>query len=172
MLSELWEIYETALLALVIWREARSEGELGMRGVACSIRNRVKHPAWWGKDFGSVIGKKFQYSSMATPGDPQLIRYPDANDASFAEALQIADALLHDEPVANPVPHADSFYDISISAPSWATPDCFVGEIGRIRFYNVDKDWEMEIFHSTNIPVAPIAVEKPAEKSLWERLWR
>ena len=150
MLSELWELYETALLALVIWREARSEGELGMRAVACSIRNRVERPTWWGNSYASVISKKYQYSSIGAPGDPQLIRYPDMNDSAFAEALQIADMMIGDEPVANPVSGADSFFDDSISAPAWATPECFVGQVGRIKFFNVDRDYE-----APRIPRAP-----------------
>src|SRR5512135_2890358 len=121
-LSELWETWETAIVALTLWREARGEGEIGMRAVACSIRNRVNRPSWWGNDYGSVVTKRLQYSSMSAPGDPQLSRYPDAMDPAFAQALDLADDLIHDEPIDNPVVGADSFYDISISAPSWATP--------------------------------------------------
>lgn len=169
-LSELWELYETALLALCIWREARGEGEIGMRAVACSIRNRVQRPSWWGSSFADVIGKKYQYSSMAAPGDPQLIRYPDMNDAAFAEALQIADAIVNEEDIENPVVGADSFYDVSISAPSWATPQCFVKQIGRIRFYNVDLDYQLP---AANVPMAETVLTpvQPPEKSWWQKLW-
>lgn len=169
-LSELWELYETALLALVIWREARGEGELGMRAVACSIHNRVERPTWWGTSYASVIGKKYQYSSMAAPGDPQLIRYPDMNDSMFAEALQIADAIIADEPIGNPVAGADSFYDVSIPPPDWATPECFVGQVGRIRFFNVDHDYEAPVRPLPITTLPPVAETKPA-KSWWEKMW-
>lgn len=169
-LSELWELYETALLALVSWREARGEGELGMRAVACSIRNRVERPSWWGTSYATVISKKYQYSSMAAPGDPQLIRYPDMNDSAFAEALQIADMIIAEEPVANPVSGADSFYDVSIPPPSWATPDCFVGQIGSIRFYNVDHDYESPVL-TKPAPIQPQVTESKPAKSWWEKVW-
>jgi N-acetylmuramoyl-L-alanine amidase len=172
VLSELWtEIWEIAILALVVWREARGEGELGMRAVAWSIRNRVEHPAWWGTDYGSVIAKREQYSSMTHAGDQQLSRFPAGDDASFAQALEIAYALIHDEPMVNPVPTADSFYDTSISAPNWATPDCYVGTVGRIRFYNVDHDFEVQV---VRFPLSPTVAElpaKPPEKNWWQKLW-
>jgi N-acetylmuramoyl-L-alanine amidase len=136
-----WESYRHVLLALVIWREARGEGPLCMTAVACSIRNRVSRPGWWGKDYISVISKKWQYSSMSAPGDPQLIIYPQIGDAAFDKALEIADQVIN-EVVKNPVPGADSFYDDSISPPRWATKDTFVAKIGRMNFHNLDKDIE------------------------------
>lgn len=142
-MNALWKSYELALLALVIWREARSEGVEGMVAVGCSIRNRVKRPSWWGKDYISVITKKWQYSSMAAPGDSQLIRYPQAGDLAFEQALQIAEWVIMGV-VTNPVPGADSFYDDSIPPPKWATPETFVAKIGRIVFHNLDRDIEKE----------------------------
>lgn len=142
-----------------------------MRAVGCSIRNRVDHPAWWGNDYGSVIGKKFQYSSMAAPGDPQLIRFPGAGDAEFAEALQIADALVNHEPIANPTPCADSFYDTSIPPPAWATPECYVGTVGRLRFYNVDHDYE-RVEVPAIVPVIPMASNTGDVFGAWWRRWK
>lgn len=136
-----WKSYQHVLLALVIWREARGEGKQCMTAVAFSIRNRVQRPAWWGKSYIQVITKKWQYSSMAAPGDPQLITYPQDNDPEFDAALQIADDVITGR-VKNPVPGADSFYDDSIPAPKWATLDTFVKKIGRIIFHNLDKDNE------------------------------
>jgi spore germination cell wall hydrolase CwlJ-like protein len=43
----------------------------------------------------------------------------------------------------NPVPGADSYYDTSIKAPVWATDDKFVRQIGRLRFYNLQADFEV-----------------------------
>ena len=172
MLSELWsEVWEVGLLALVIWREARGEGELGMRAVAWTVRNRVEHPTWWGTDYGSVIAKREQYSSMTHAGDPQLSRFPLADDASFAQALEIAYAIVNDEPIGNPVATADSFYDTSIAAPNWATPDCYVGTVGRIRFYNVDRDFEAPVIKASPSPIIAELPGKPREKNWWNKLW-
>ncbi len=48
--------------------------------------------------------------------------------------------------VPNPAPGADSYYDISLDAigkaPDWATPERFVRQLGRLKFYNVDRDHE------------------------------
>lgn len=136
-----WQWWEVCLLALVVWREARGCEHDAQVAVACSIRNRVDNPKWWGNDYVSVITKKWQYSSMAATGDPQLIIYPQANDHEFEECLGIAD-MVHRRMMNNPLGGSDSYIDISIPDPPWATPDCFVGQIGRLRFFNVDHDIE------------------------------
>jgi N-acetylmuramoyl-L-alanine amidase len=142
-MSPIWKAYQLTLLALVIWREARGAGTQAMTAVGCSIRNRVTRPAWWGKDYIAVITKKWQYSSIAAPADPQLIKYPQTGDLQFDQALLIAEWVLNGT-VANPMPGADSYFDDSIKPPKWATPETFVGKIGRISFYNLDKDTETE----------------------------
>jgi N-acetylmuramoyl-L-alanine amidase len=151
--NSLERIYSTVLLALVIWREARGEGEAAWRAVGCSIRNRVIRPSWWGRDFVEVVTKKWQYSSMAAPGDPQLILYPKLGDSRFHEILNLAGGII-DGLIESPVPGADSYFDDSIAPPKWATPDKFVGKIGRLNFYNLDSDCEA-------IQRQPIATIRP-----------
>jgi N-acetylmuramoyl-L-alanine amidase len=141
-MNPLWKSYQLSLLALVMWREARGEGIKAMTAVGCSIRNRVQRPSWWGKDYIGVITKKWQYSSMAAPGDPQLILYPQSTDATFEQALQAAQWVMDGTVVTN-APGADSYYDDSIPAPKWATPETFVAKIGRLNFHNLDKDTEI-----------------------------
>ena len=141
MSKELWAKYELALLALVIWREARSEGPEAMLAVGCSIRNRVQRPSWWGKNYISVITKKWQYSSIGDPNDPQLIKYPQVDDAQFTQALEIAQSVLHGT-VSNPVPGADSFFDDRIPRPYWASDETYVGKIGKLEFHDIDNDME------------------------------
>jgi hypothetical protein len=92
----------------------------------------------------SVITKKWQYSSIAAVGDPQLMLYPQATDAVFEECLIIADRV-HGNLVSAPLEGADSYYDDSIAPPKWATPKTFVGKIGRLNFYNSDHDYEQAI---------------------------
>lgn len=144
MPSKLWSQFELSFLALTIWREGRGGGFATMLAIACSIRNRVNRPSWWGKTYGEVLGKKFQYSSIAAPGDPQLILYPKSeSDQNFDEALKIADEVVENT-IESTVPGADSYYDISIPAPKWATTETFVGQVGRIRFHNTDADHEAD----------------------------
>lgn len=136
-------------LALVVWREARGASREAQVAVAHSVMNRVARPSWWGKTLDEVITKKWQYSSMAAPGDPQLIVWPHLTDASWLACLGVAYDVIHgDEP--NPFPGADSYYDSSISAPKWAVANAFRGMVASphgntLRFYDVDHDYEKSI---------------------------
>ncbi len=131
---------EITFMALTIWREARGESTVGKAGVAHSIMNRVKHPKWWGKTVQEVLFKKWQYSSLTDPNDPQLTAWPKP-DPLWRECLTVAHDVYYGL-MENPVPFADSYFDISIPNPKWATPDMFVRQIGRLKFYNVDGDYE------------------------------
>ena len=131
---------DKVFLALVVWREARGESLLAQIAVAMSVLNRVHKPCWWGQDVMSVIFKKWQYSSMTDPKDKQLTTWPQ-NNYEWKQCLQVAsDAIYGLSP--DPAPYADSYYDDSIQPPKWATPDMFVCKIGRLNFYNVDRDFE------------------------------
>jgi len=134
---------ELFYLAFAVWREARGEDEEVRRAVAWSIRNRVDRPKWWGKTYDEVITKRWQYSSLTDPNDPQLGRaWPRLSDASWIECLQIADDVINGVSY-NPTIGADSYYDISIPAPYWTTSARFCGQLGSMRFYDVDHDFEV-----------------------------
>jgi spore germination cell wall hydrolase CwlJ-like protein len=90
--------YIVNLLALVTWREARGEGPDGMRAVAHVIKNRALA---WKKDIVQIITDRLQFSSMTTPGDSQLIAWPQENDQRFEMALQIAEKVFDGEDVDN-----------------------------------------------------------------------
>jgi spore germination cell wall hydrolase CwlJ-like protein len=137
---------DITFLALTIWREARGEGHTCKVGVACSILNRVKNPKWWGDSVSAVLFKKWQYSSLTDPKDRQLTTWPSVADVRWEECLQIATAALAGT-LVNPVAGADSYYDVSISAPRWAKPEMFVAQLDRIRFFNTDNDHELDETH-------------------------
>lgn len=141
MSLDLQKASEVVFLALAVWREARGEPLEARQAVAEAIMNRVKRPSWWGKDVMSVVFKKWQFSSLTDPNDPQLTTWP-YSAAAWRECLQIAEMAVDDElpPYA---PGADSYYDISIPPPKWATPETFVVQLGRIRFHNLDGDVEL-----------------------------
>lgn len=134
---------ELVFLALTVWREARGQSRECQVGVAYSIMNRVKNPGWWGNSVCSVLFKRLQYSSMTYKGDPQLTTWPAETDPSWLQCLEVASTVLV-EAEENPVPGADSYHDVSIPPPNWASPKSFVRQIGRIRFYNLDRDLEIE----------------------------
>jgi spore germination cell wall hydrolase CwlJ-like protein len=131
--------YERSLLALLVWREARGELHPAKVAVTYSVLNRVASPKWWGDSIGAVIAKKWQYSSMAAPGDPNLIQYPLPNDLSFQDSLCAVNRVLAGGE-KNPVPGADSYFENHIAPPAWAKPEQFVGQVGAFRFYNTDGD--------------------------------
>ena len=133
---------DVVFLALVIWREARGESMIGKIAVAHSVLNRVNKPKWWGKSVLEVLFKKLQYSSVTDPHDKQLTTWPQKNPL-WNECKAIAFGVLAGE-MENPVPCADSYHDISIPSPYWAEPDMFVRQIGRLKFYNVDRDYEAD----------------------------
>ena len=134
---------ETVFLALLIWREARGEPPEAQVAVGYSVMNRVERPSWWGKSLDEIIGKKWQYSSMSAPGDPQLILFPKFDSPTWLEAIGIARSVLY-KTETNIVPGADSYYDDSISAPVWTDKAKFVAKIGKLNFFDVDHDHEAE----------------------------
>lgn len=139
--EEIKKSADLVFLALVVWREGRGEKSECRAGIAYSILNRVNNPKWWGNDILSVVTKKWQYSSMTDPNDKQLTTWPISIDSSWTACLLLADAVLTGQ-VPNPAKGADSYFDISIPNPKWATEDCFVKQIGRVKFYNLDRDVE------------------------------
>lgn len=141
-----WKAWGLSLLALTLWREARGERDDALIAVACSIKNRVDRPSWWGQDLVSVLTKKWQYSSLTDPNDRQLTTWPQPHDASFAECLNIAWGVMEGV-YHSPVKGADSYYDDSLQGervPKWAQahPERFVGKVGRLSFFNMDQDVE------------------------------
>ena len=130
------------LLAITLWREARGESKECIAGVAYCILNRVERPSWWGKTVYGVVTKKWQFSSMTDPRDKQLALYPDENDPYWEKCLMVADGVLSGA-ISNPVPGADSYHDISIHSTKWTKDARFVEQIGRIKFFDVDHDYEV-----------------------------
>lgn len=138
---ELRRAADVVFLALTGWREARGETHEGIAGVMHACMNRVERPSWWGRDLLSVLFKKWQFSSLTDPNDKQLTTWPTWTDPSWLRCLVIADGVLEGS-IANPVPGADSYYDISIPAPKWAKTARLVAQIGRLVFFDVDNDFE------------------------------
>lgn len=128
---------DMAFLALVLWRECRGESREGKVAVAHSIMNRLASPSW-GNTLMNVLFQRLQYSSMTHSQDPQITNWPLDSDKSWQECLEIASDVLEDK-IASNVEKADSYHDISISPPSWATPQSFIKQIGRLKFYRVGK---------------------------------
>jgi spore germination cell wall hydrolase CwlJ-like protein len=141
-------VQDVFLLALVVWREARGEPKLGKIAVAYTIMNRYDRPSWWGSTPAEVIFKKWQYSSMTDPNDPQLKLLPSPYEkigwATWQECLDVARDV-YERSAPNPAPGADSYFADYIAAPKWADPKKFVVKIGHHSFFNLDSDHEKEV---------------------------
>jgi N-acetylmuramoyl-L-alanine amidase len=124
------------VIPITIWREARGEGQAGMAAVLHVILNRaVPNPATpWPADPEKVCLQDFQFSCWNNR-DPQRNLYPAPNDPQYAiaESLALSAARGLDDPTNG----ATAYYDESITAPSWATPERFTVQIGRLRFYRL-----------------------------------
>ena len=86
------------LLALCCWREARGEGEDGMRAVGHVIINRSKVTPYtrYAQPIFQVIMERGQFTSMSNPHDPEYRLHPAFNDRQYAFCLSIGPALIAD----------------------------------------------------------------------------
>ena len=85
-----WNSWSWALLALMIWREARGEGIDGMRAVAHVAWNRAGKKE---QALATVITKDAQFTSInpyKKTYDEQLDVWPSPLDQRFQEAMTIA----------------------------------------------------------------------------------
>lgn len=143
------QAWEPPFLALCIWREARGASLEAKIAVGYSIMNRVERPSWWGRSLSGILGKKFQYSSLTAPNDPQLTLYPHPEDPFFQESLEVARAVIaRTEPIQ--FPGADSYHDSSVETPKAMATGRLCGEIvsphgNTLQFWDVDHDYEAPV---------------------------
>lgn len=83
--------------ALCAWKEAREEGDEGMRAVLCVLKNRVGYPGF-GDTLHKVIYSKNQFTSMSVPSDPEFNLEPVEGDEFFALAQLAAQEIFGDTP--------------------------------------------------------------------------
>ena len=121
------------IVPLTIWREARGEGEPGMAAVYHVIANRAAAGRSWPVYPERVCLQAYQFSCWNS-SDPQRDLYPKMGDNAYALAAAICL-----QPGTDPTGGATAYYDTSIPAPSWATPENFTVQIGKVRFHRVQK---------------------------------
>lgn len=109
--------WNKALLALVIWREARGEPYPGKIAVAAVIRNRVQAthlPDQWDE----IIERKWQFSSITAPGDPMLIQWPHENDESWIDSMNVAEGVFSGMTQDN-TGGATLYANLNVCNPPW-----------------------------------------------------
>lgn len=127
------------MLALCMFREARSNGREGMQAVGCTIRNRVKINS--DSSYYREVVRPLQFSSVTAHGDPQLGFYPwPANPvdwSAWTTAVDLAQGI-----IAGTVPDvtngATHYFATYIPMPSWAENMTQTAQIGGQRFLNRD----------------------------------
>ena len=125
-----WNTYTNALFALSLWREARDEGELGMRAVGHVIWNRHNK----GRSLIRVITDDAQFTSINPPGksyDPQLDEWPRPPDPRFDIAMRIVDEIMAGE--SEDPTHGATFY----RNPKTATSQWYERHVARNPAYRV-----------------------------------
>lgn len=128
-----------ALLALLLWREARGEAPQTRRCVGWTVKNRVLKPTWWGRDWIGVMTMAQQYSSIAHVGDPNTIKYPAAVDTSWMSCMDIATEVYNSSPGFDASQGCTHYFDKSLddNPPEWASRMTHVFDSGNLRFYHV-----------------------------------
>ena len=78
-------------VSLCLWREARSEGEDGIRGVMHVIRKRAL--TWYKsakEPYHACIFSHAQFTSMSDPADPEYSLFPSDTDSVYMLCQRIA----------------------------------------------------------------------------------
>jgi spore germination cell wall hydrolase CwlJ-like protein len=137
------QLSDIGILTLATWREARGEQELGQRGVAWVIANRVAHPCWWSESkqvlpslWHAVILKPYQFSSF-NDGDANARLWPDDDDPAYTRVLSVCSGVILNMDT-DPTGGATSYYDTSIGFPkAWGNEAGWENTMnaGRLRFW-------------------------------------
>jgi spore germination cell wall hydrolase CwlJ-like protein len=131
---------DITLLTMCIWGEARGEALPEKIWVGCTVRNRVRNPRWWGKNWREVILKPYQYSAF-NQGDPneEKMRDPlkwDKEGRAWRQCIWVTWGIYHDleEDVTGGATH---YHQSSMRKyPSWAEALARTAEMGSFLFYN------------------------------------
>lgn len=85
-------------MALCVWKEARGEGELGMKAVADVISNRASK--WYvnaNHPVHEAVYAKNQFTSMSVPSDPEFNLEPKPDDPQYRFCTSICKPILDEQ---------------------------------------------------------------------------
>ena len=103
-----------------------------MQSVLNVLTNRAKSR---GTSVYTEATRKWQFSSMTAPGDPNLILYPPANDAQWQQALELAQQMAAGT-LEDITGGATSYYALSMATPPyWAASMTPTVEIQGQKFF-------------------------------------
>lgn len=126
--------YGQHVAALCLWREARGEGERGMRAVWEVIQNRMNDTQHrWPKRLDLTVLQPAQFSSFNRT-EPQ--DWPVEWNTRDWEAFMVAYRIVSGPPVA-PITNGANHYCVDTLHPSWSIGHEPVAHIGHHKFYRL-----------------------------------
>lgn len=126
--EQLANAYESLIAALCIWREARGEPIEGKTAIWHVLKNRLIS-GQWGKTMVAVVTSPWQFSSFNS-GDPNSIKFPNPNDPTWQECLDVVSSSGPD------ITHGAMFYfNPNVVRPAWAAKMDLMASFGNHDFY-------------------------------------
>ena len=140
---------DSILLTSLIFLKTRNDIKQSKVGVACVVRNRTRHPRWWGKNYKQVILPLIDYYKL-TEEEKKLLQNPIKFDLSkeWDDCYLIAKGILNNT-IQDITFNSDYFFTTSEKLPSWlnskfrqsTTSQWYVCTMGNIQFYRVELKW-------------------------------
>jgi spore germination cell wall hydrolase CwlJ-like protein len=126
---------DIVMAALTCWREARGEPFSAKVGQLWVMKNRAQRHWMHDSTVQDVAIRKWQFSAMTAPGDPNLVKWPGSADPSWIECLMVADQVLSGQ-IDDPTGGAVFYHDVSIQGPppAWGTVVETI-RLGKLIFY-------------------------------------
>jgi spore germination cell wall hydrolase CwlJ-like protein len=128
-------------LARTLWGEARGEGELGIRAIACVIKNRFNERKWYSflngtHTIAGVCKKPWQFScwNKSDPNYKKMLSVTLENDPAFKVCWQAAGEAV-DGYIDDITFGANHYFATWIKRPKWAENMKFCCSIGQHNFY-------------------------------------
>ena len=133
---------DVTLLARCIWGEARGEPLRGKFAVGLVVRNRVRRPSWWGRNYPEVILFPWQFS-VFNENDPNRAKllHPMAHGRPelWWECVDVAAMVVQNEVIdfLSGATHYIVWSTPEDKQPDWAKQTKkIVRRIGRHAFYS------------------------------------
>lgn len=130
---------QTDVVAAVLWAEARSDGEKGIRAVAEVIRNRTEQPARFGATAYEVVTQYRQFTCLNYIDVKKLVargKYSSGEDGiCWAYAHFIADELMKKTYEGEGRVRGATHFFSGMNLPSWARSMNYVTTVGAHQFY-------------------------------------
>lgn len=131
--------YDQFLAAICLWREARGSSLPTLTAIYWVILNRTTDSQHrWPRTIPGVVMQPRQFSSMTSPGDPNLIKLPIDNGSPDWTAFQSCLAAIG-APGGDPTSGATNYESLPepVPKPSWADPSKITLTLGPFRFYRL-----------------------------------